>query len=130
MTALNMREFGNDREPRVGAFEYREPRKRVYLNGKLVYGDGAFSFDCLIRDVSHGGAKIVVRRTQMMPHNLYLIAVKDQLAHEAKVVWLNVPARGLQFVNTYRLNDNLPEEVKFLRPLWESVCIRGSATPD
>ena len=49
------------------------------------------------------------------------------MRHEAKVVWLNVPARGLQFINTYRLNDNVPEDVKFLRPLWENLCTRGTA---
>jgi hypothetical protein len=115
---------------RAGHFEYREPRRRVYLNGKLVHGDGAFSFDCVIRDLSPGGAKIAVRRTQMMPRDLYLIAVKACLAHHAQVVWTNVPSRGLKFVDTFDLNDNLPENVKFLRPLWESVCVRGAATPD
>ena len=125
MAALNTQEFTNERPLRQGAFEYREPRRRVYLNGKIVYGQGAFSSDCVIRDLSYGGAKIVVRRTQMMPSSLYLIAVKNQVAHEAKVTWMNVPARGLQFINTYHLNDNIPEDVQFLKPLWESLCTRG-----
>lgn len=130
MGALGAKDYGSDSQPRTGAFEYREPRKRVYLNGKLVYGEGMYSSDCLIRDVSPGGAKIVVRRTQMIPRSLYLIAVKERLAHRAEVVWLNVPARGLKFVDTYRLNDNIPEDAKFLRPLWENLCARGMSVQD
>ena len=109
---------------------YREPRKRTCLNGKLAYGDGmlgsegAFTLDCTIHDISDGGAKVVLTHLQSLPPVLYLIVVKYCIAYKAQVVWQRFPARGLRFLNTYKLGIDLPEEVSFLRRLWLELAAR------
>ena len=115
---------------RTDAHQFRPPRKRTCLNGKLVYSedlslpDGGFTVDCTIRDISEGGAKIILARRQFLPADLYLIVVKYRVAYWAKVVWLEYPARGLKFSKAYPLSEPLPDELKFLRALWGDLYAR------
>jgi len=112
------------------AFRSRPPRKRTCLNGKLVFSDtlsppdGALTLDCMIRDISEGGAKIILAKRQPLPSHLYLIVVKYCVAYWADVVWLNYPARGLCFSRKYAMNGILPEELGFLRALWGDLYAR------
>jgi hypothetical protein len=106
------------------AYRPRPPRKRTCLNGKLVYDedvlmpDGASTLDCRIHDISEGGAKVILARRQPLPPDLYLIVTKYCVAHRAKVVWQEFPARGLKFTKTYSLSAPLPDNLRFLRQLW------------
>jgi len=115
------------------AYQPRPHRKRTCLNGKLVYSEGAalpdgtFTLDCSVRDISEGGAKVVLARRQLLPPNLYLIVVKYCVAYWAKVVWLKYPARGLKFSKTYPLSAPLPDELKFIRKLWGDLYARPGA---
>ncbi|HEY8696691.1 MAG TPA: PilZ domain-containing protein [Rhizomicrobium sp.] len=112
-------------QPNACAYEPRPPRKRTYLNGKLVYGEGAYTLDCAIHDISDGGARVILSRRQPLPLCLYLIVVKYCIAYEAQVVWLNFPARGLKFSKMFLLSDALPEELRFLRKLWGDLYTRS-----
>jgi len=112
-------------QPYVGAYAARPPRKRTYLSGKLVYGEGAYTLDCTIHDISDGGARVVLSRRQPLPLCLYLIVVKYCIAYECQVVWLNFPARGLKFSKMWLLSDVLPEELRFLRKLWGELYARS-----
>jgi hypothetical protein len=114
----------------LAAYQSRPPRKRTLLSGKLVYRDrpflpdGSFTIDCSIRDISEGGAKIVLDKRQLLPAEFFLIVVKYCTAHWARVVWLKYPARGLQFSKTYKLDAGLPDELKFIRELWGNLYVR------
>jgi hypothetical protein len=111
-------------------YQSRSPRKRTCLNGKLVFSenaslpDGAFTLDCTIRDISEGGAKVILAKRQFLPPDLYLIVVKYCVAHWAKVVWLDFPARGLKFSKTYSMSAPLPDDMQFLRKLWGDLYAR------
>jgi hypothetical protein len=119
---------------RARAFQTRPARQRTCLNGKLVYGDGIFApdgaltLDCAIRDLSEGGAKIVLTKRQPIPVNLYLIVVKFAVAYHASVVWLNYPARGLKFSEKYDLTAPLPVDLGFLHRLWAELGTRNGVT--
>jgi hypothetical protein len=116
-------------EDRTGAFENRALRKRTFMTGLLVHGDGAFTAPCTIRDISEGGAKIILDRRRPLPGDVYLIAVKYGVAYLAKVAWLNFPARGLQFTKAYPLGTDVPKELSFLRQLWLDLCSRSGGIP-
>jgi hypothetical protein len=107
----------------------RSPRMRTLLDGKLVYGDGVFTVDCAIRDISEGGAKVALTGHMSLPSDLLLIVVKHGIAYEAKVMWVNFPARGLKFLAAHPLNKPLPDELKFLRQLWSNLGARSGGPP-
>lgn len=108
----------------------RAPRQRTCLGGKLVYSDGtdkahgAFTLDCTVRDISAGGAKVIIGYQRPLPANLYLIIVKHCIAHQAEVVWMKYPARGLKFSGTYPLDEPLAKDLLFLRKLWNDLTER------
>ena len=113
---------------RADAYQPRPLRKRTCLNGKLVYDedvllpDGASTLDCRIHDISDGGARIILAKRQSLPPDLYLIVTKYCVAHRAKIVWQEFPARGLSFSKTYPLSAPLPDKLRFLRELWATFA--------
>ena len=112
--------------PAASGHPDRPPRLRTYLKGKVVYGDGAFTIDCAIRDISDGGAKIVFDEHQALPTEIFLIVVKQGVAYKAKVVWNKYPARGLKFFEAYPLDEPLPSGKGFLHRLWVDLLARAS----
>ena len=95
----------------------RAPRRRTYLNGKLVYGedwDRESTLDCTVRDLSEGGARVSIAECRPVPFDVYLIIVKYCIAHRARIVWTEFPARGLQFSRTFSVRAPLPGELGFL----------------
>jgi hypothetical protein len=123
---LNQQLFAN--RP-VNAYQERAPRRRTLLSGKLVYGEGDFTVDCAIRDIGEGGAKIAFSRHQSLPSELNLIVTKYCIAFRAKIMWVNFPARGLKFLQSYPLGDSLPKELNYLRRLWLDLGMRTGDHP-
>jgi hypothetical protein len=99
-------------------FKERAPRVRTFLTGKLVHGDGAFSVDCTVRDISEGGAKVMLIQNQSLPPSVFLVVVKYCTAYQSEIVWANFPARGLKFLARYKLDRPVPKNLKYLRRLW------------
>jgi PilZ domain-containing protein len=112
-------ETGAHLPPRV--YQFRLPRTRTYLSGKLAYGDGdgpesAYTLDCSIRDLSESGARISIAQQQSLPTHVYLVIMRHAVTHLAKVVWQQFPNRGLQFLKTYpsELEAVVPEGLRLL----------------
>ena len=102
-------------------------RRRVLLSGKLAYGNG-FSADCLIRDQSETGARVVVS-TELIPHDLVLIFVTQATAYEAEVVWRRGNEVGLRLGHAHALKpgsagDETQSSLKLARKLWAEAAAR------
>jgi len=95
-----------------------EPRRRVLLSGKLVYGEPPMTLDCSISDVSRSGARVRLQGPLPMPDTLYLIELRHGLAFRARVAWRRANLLGLSFSSLYDLRDPPPELPKLLRQLW------------
>ena len=55
------------------------PRSRVLLSGIVAYGDGAYSLDCTIRNLSKTGARVTTKQVQL-PSDFFLINLKTRRA--------------------------------------------------
>jgi hypothetical protein len=115
---------GSDR-----TLQARDPRKKTYLFGMLVHGNGAFTVDCIVRNISAGGAKVTLAQRHPLPGNIYLIVVKYGLACRSEIAWLSFPARGLKFADMHFVAQSLPPELMFLRQLWLEHCPRSGGIP-
>jgi len=99
-------------------------RKRVLLGGIITYASGAHSFACTFRNLAASGARINIGRDMQFPSEFYLINVKDQLAHEAKVIWNNGTEVGVEFKQTFQVDKITDPAVSFLKALWLSKAPR------
>jgi len=86
--------------------------------------DGAQVFDCSIRDLSEGGARVTVPATQPLPSHVYLINLRDGLAYESVVVWKRGSEAGLSFLKTHQVGELGGTELAYLKRLWVERAAR------
>lgn len=92
-------------------------RQRALLGGKLVFGNGAYTPNCTIREISQTGARIKMPIADVHANDVYLIDIKKGVAYEAHVMWRTKSECGLRFGAHYDLNDP-PRELAYLRRIW------------
>jgi hypothetical protein len=100
------------------------PRKRALLTGHVAYGDGAFSLGCTIKDISATGARIAIPVSRTTPLSMMLIDVRDGIVFDAVLKWRTYNEIGLAFRNQYPLKGDLPNDLRFLRRLWNELRAR------
>jgi hypothetical protein len=93
----------------------RSPRKRVLLGGKIVYNEGSYTYDCRIRDLSEGGARVVIAAGLIIPTHVVLIDTRSGVAYESEVVWMKAPEFGLRFLATHSIRGVLPPQLQYLK---------------
>ncbi len=104
----------------------RALRQRSFLGAKLVYGDGAFTVDCLVRDVSLTGARVKLPEGQAVPDQVYLVEIRSGIAYEARVAWKRHPEIGLEFVHQHGLAEASTPHLMILKRLWLETQQRSS----
>ena len=102
----------------------RAPRGRVLLSGKMVYGSG-FTADCAIRDLSATGACVILPKHQVSPPDLYLIVVRDGVAHRSRTTWTRYPLAGLAFEGSHDFKKQTPANMQAIRDLWAVLAPRA-----
>jgi hypothetical protein len=99
-------------------------RKRVLLGGRVAMHDGAQVFDCSIRNLSDGGARITVPNTQPLPSHVYLINLRDRLVYECVVVWKRGGEAGVSFLKTLPVGELGETNLAYLKRLWTERAAR------
>jgi hypothetical protein len=77
----------------------RVPRGRTYLGGKIVFNDRYSSMDCLIRDMSPNGAKVIFTNTVGVPDEFDLEIKKTCETRRIRVVWRRADEAGVMFLD-------------------------------
>ena len=110
-------------EPRE--FDRRpEARKRVLLSGLIVYGHGAITCDCTIKNLSTSGARIKLPYLVALPDRFHVIKVRQGVAHSARVVWNKGLEMGVKFDAAVSLSANTDIAFERLRKLWLAKTTR------
>ena len=102
----------------MAAVDRSNSRKRVLLPGLIVHGHGAFTCDCVLRDVSPTGARIIIREHVQIPERFYLINIRDGVAHDAYRIWGKGRETGVKFESVIPLAANADPAFQRLRQLW------------
>src|SRR3954466_10876042 len=77
--------------------ERRWPRLKTFLRGTIYYNNRLSSVDCVVRDISEGGARLVVSEAAMVPDNFELHIPQKERAYFSDVRWRRGEEMGLQF---------------------------------
>jgi hypothetical protein len=93
-------------------------RRRVLLGGKLVYGEGDFSTDCTIRDLTETGARVLLQSDIPVHDPVWLINLRTGLAYRAIAAWRKPREFGLRFQETLDLKAPVSGPRHHLRRLW------------
>lgn len=74
-----------------------QPRRHTMIIATLVYDGGRSRVDCVIRNLSEGGAKLEVATVRGIPQTFDLM-VPAHRPHHCRVVWRSLKELGVQFV--------------------------------
>ena len=73
-------------------------RRRVLKRGKVLLHDHNTVLDCLIRDMSDGGARLQIEHASTLPMLFKLANVSDGEVREVRVIWRKDGQAGVAFV--------------------------------
>jgi hypothetical protein len=77
--------------------ERRWPRLKTFLRGTIYFNNRRSSVDCVVRDISDGGARLAVSDETMVPDTFEIHIPQKERAHIGDVKWRRGEEIGLQF---------------------------------
>jgi hypothetical protein len=116
--------LGKPGDSNLAADQRDSARQRVFLAGRLVYGDADLTLECAIRDLSEVGAKVRLSGPAALPSIVHLIEVRTGQAFECEIAWRRLPDIGLRFLKVHDLVNAPPGELKMLRRIWAEGAAR------
>lgn len=75
----------------------REARQRVFLKGRIVFNNGSSSLDCLVRDMSPTGARLVMSEATTLPDAFDLYIPQKDRTYRATLRWRREDGIGVTF---------------------------------
>ncbi|WP_161974289.1 MULTISPECIES: PilZ domain-containing protein [Agrobacterium tumefaciens complex] len=82
------------------------PRLRTPKGARILYNNGSNTRDCTIRNLSSGGAKLVMETTVGLPGH-FALALEDGSQRLSQVRWCKFTELGVEFAD----NKILPMKV-------------------
>ena len=100
----------------------RSVRVRTFLAGRVVFHEGAYSYDCIVRDMSEGGARIEIPEARMMPRRFYFLTSKEELAYDCELVWRTRMMAGIKFREAIQLSTCNDPKLRYLKAIAAELC--------
>lgn len=81
----------------------REPERRTstrqksFLQGRIFFNNRRSAIDCLVRDISAGGAKLIFSQTASIPDVVELFIPQKDQTLRAHVIWRSGEEAGVAF---------------------------------
>lgn len=75
-------------------------RPKTFLRGRVHFADGRVSFDCIIRSITHLGARIAFSDVVSTPDAVTLLVSQKNRNLRANVIWRRHDEIGLSFAVT------------------------------
>ena len=73
-------------------------RSRTYLGGRIAFNRRFSTMDCLVRNLSSNGARVVFTNTVTVPDELELTITHKAQTFRARMVWRQHEEAGLVFL--------------------------------
>ncbi len=72
-------------------------RNRAFLGGRIIFNHGHSAMDCIVKEISEGGAQVKLENALGVPARFELI-LNDGRVFECKLCWRKMNAVGIEFV--------------------------------
>ena len=78
------------------------PRHKVFKRAKAVFNDNRSVVDCVMRDLSHGGARLACAQAALLPEQFQLVFMPDREMRNVRVAWRSLHQLGVEFLSPPR----------------------------
>ncbi|PZF76831.1 PilZ domain-containing protein [Aestuariivirga litoralis] len=78
------------------------PRHRVFKWAKAVFNAHGSVVDCVMRDLSAGGARLSCASAAQLPEQFQLLFVAERELRDVRVAWRSLTELGVQFLSPPR----------------------------
>jgi hypothetical protein len=86
-------------------------RMRTYFGGQIAFNQRSSVMDCLVRNVSPDGAKLIFTSTAAVPQEFDLAIRKDARTLRARVIWREADEAGVAFVRPEAASAPIPIDI-------------------
>ena len=98
-SAFNNSDIIDHELPRTGISQPREKRKRNYKAGIASYQNHNLTLDCVVRDMTPGGAKLKFETGTVVPDRFRLTIPMDGIKVDCEVKWRDDLEVGVAFLS-------------------------------
>ena len=81
----------------------------MFLKGRIVFNNGSSSFDCLVRDLSGSGARLVLSDATTLPQVFDLYIPQKDRTYRASLCWRREDGIGVTFDNAAESPETAPD---------------------
>lgn len=74
-----------------------EPRLRVYRGARIIFNNGYAVFDCVVHNISGGGAMIEMETLLGVPRSFQIVLDQSEKGRPCRVVWRTESRMGVAF---------------------------------
>lgn len=78
------------------------PRRRVLKRVKAVFNANQSVLDCVMRDVSAGGARLSCDQAAQLPDTFHLVFMAEREMRDVRVAWRKLNELGVAFLSPPR----------------------------
>ena len=100
-------------DPRVA------PRLKTLLAARINFNNGQSALDCLIRNLSDTGAKLIVSAAVTLPECFDLIIAQKSVTRRARIAWRRGEEIGVRFEAGYPSESSDPDASALKRRMRE-----------
>ena len=83
------------------------PRRRVFKRVKAVFNASQSVIDCVMRDISEGGARLSCVQAAGLPAQFGLVFLAEHEMRDVRVVWRKLDEVGVAFTSAPRRAPHL-----------------------
>lgn len=102
----------------------RNARVRTLFAGRIVFHDGVYSCDCIVRELSEGGARVEIPASRLIPRRFYFLSSKEDVAYDCELIWRTRMMAGFRFRESIRLASCQDPKLRYLRQIAAELCSR------
>jgi hypothetical protein len=81
-------------------------RHRSVMVGRIYYDKRSLAADCVVRDVSDGGARLELSENVVIPDVIELYIPKKEATHQARVRWRRNNEVGVAYIDSESDHDD------------------------
>jgi hypothetical protein len=100
----------------------RSARVRTFVGGKIVFHDGAFSYNCIVRDLSDSGARVEILAARLIPRRFFFLTSRQEVAYDAELVWRTQKLAGVKFRQQIDLSTCADPKLRYLKRVAAELC--------